>query len=134
MSPATPSGFRSRVKIKITPPNSRNQFPFSPNQSSSAYGIRAWAEISPANTAPEISEMPPAYANAIRLSAVTTSNESALTDRKLYAYSTPATPAMNAAMVNAASFTVRGLTAAAAAARSLERTASIRWPRRPRRT
>ena len=48
------------MKIKITPPNSRNQFPFSPNHLSSAYGISAWAEISPANTAPEISVMPPA--------------------------------------------------------------------------
>ena len=64
---------------------------------------------------------------------MTASNEAALTERKLYAYRTPATPAMNAAMVNAASFTARGLTAAAAAARSLERTASIRWPSWPRR-
>ena len=61
------------------------------------------------------------------------SNRSALTEPKLYAYSTPATPAMTAAMVNAYSFTVRGLIAAAAAARSLERTASIRWPSAPRR-
>ena len=40
---------------------------------------------------------------------------------------------MNAAMPNAYSFTVRGLIAAAAAARSLERTASIRCPSFPRR-
>ena len=40
---------------------------------------------------------------------------------------------MNAAMPNAYSFTVRGLIAAAAAARSLERTASIRCPSVPRR-
>ena len=56
-----------------------------------------------------------------------------LTEPKSNAYSTPATPAMNAAMVNAYSLTVRGLTAAAAAARSLDRTASIRWPSLPRR-
>ena len=36
-------------------------------------------------------------------------------------------------MLNADSFTVRGLIAAAEAARSLERTASIRWPSLPRR-
>jgi hypothetical protein len=64
---------------------------------------------------------------------VTASNRSALTEPKLYAYSTPATPAMNAAIPKAASFTVRGLMAAAAAARSLERTASIRCPSWPRR-
>src|ERR1700742_2147749 len=40
---------------------------------------------------------------------------------------------MNAAMVNAYSFTVRGLIAAADAARSLDRIASICWPSLPRR-
>src|ERR1700744_1239650 len=39
---------------------------------------------------------------------------------------------MNAAIVNAYSFTVRGLIAAADAARSLERMASICWPSLPR--
>src|SRR5580692_7557133 len=56
-----------------------------------------------------------------------------LTEPKSYAYSTPATPAMNAAIVNAYNLTVRGLIAAADAARSLDRTASIRWPSLPRR-
>ena len=42
-------------------------------------------------------------------------------------------PAMNELMPNAISLTLRGLTAAAAEARSLERTASIRWPMPPRR-
>ena len=60
MSPATPVGFCSRVKIRTTPPNSRNQFPSRPNQSCSAYGNSAWAEIRPAKTAPEMSVMPPA--------------------------------------------------------------------------
>ena len=58
--PATPSGFCSSVRISITPPNRRNQFPFRPNHLSSAYGNSACVEITPAKTAPEISEMPPA--------------------------------------------------------------------------
>jgi hypothetical protein len=48
------------VTIRITPPNSRNQLPLSPNHLSSAYGDSAWVEMNPANTAPEISVMPPA--------------------------------------------------------------------------
>ena len=43
-------------------------------------------------------------------------------------------PAMNAAMPKPASFVLRTLIPAAAAARSFERTASIRWPRLARRT
>ena len=58
-----------------------------PSHLSSAYGNSACVDIKPANTAPEISVMPPAYANAIRLSAVKGSNRSALTELKLYAYS-----------------------------------------------
>ena len=46
--------------MRMTPPNSRNQLPFRPNHLSRAYGIIAWAEIRPANTAPEMSVMPPA--------------------------------------------------------------------------
>src|ERR1700733_11723744 len=118
--------------IRIAPPNSRNQLPLIPNHLSSAYGNSAWVEIRPANTAPEISVIPPAYANAIRLSAVNTSNRSALTEPKLYAYSQAARPAIPALTPNAISLTMRGSIAAAAAARSFERTASIRRPRSPR--
>ena len=42
-------------------------------------------------------------------------------------------PAMNELIPNAASLTLRTLMPAAAAARSFERTASIRWPRFERR-
>src|ERR1700722_20366381 len=132
MSPATPDGFCSSVKMRMTPPNSWNQLPLSPNQTSSACGISPPAETRPAKIAPEMSVMPPAYANAISESAMITSYWFSLTEPKSNAYSTPATPAMNAAMVNAYSLTVRGLTAAAAAARSLDRTASIRCPSLPR--
>ena len=64
---------------------------------------------------------------------MTASNRSLLTEPKLYAYRHPATPAMAAEIMNAYSLTVRGLIDAAAAARSLERTASICWPSLPRR-
>ena len=55
------------------------------------------------------------------------------TEPKLYAYIAPATPAMNELIPNAAIFVRATLMPTAAAARSLERTASMRCPRPLRR-
>src|SRR5579875_932222 len=64
---------------------------------------------------------------------VTEPNRSELTVSKLYAYSAPHIPAISALTMNAVSLTRRTSMPAAEAARSLDRTASIRWPIAPRR-
>ena len=48
------------MKISSTPPNSRNQLPEIPSHLSSACGISASVEITPAKIAPDTSVMPPA--------------------------------------------------------------------------
>ena len=54
-----------------------------PNHFSSAYGINASTEMSPAKTAPETIVIPPTYAKAIRLSAVSAEKRPTVTELKL---------------------------------------------------
>ena len=54
-----------------------------PSHFSSAYGNSASTEISPAKIAPETIVIPPTYASAIRLSAVSAEKRLTVTELKL---------------------------------------------------
>jgi len=95
--------------------------------------IPAW-KSSPLITAPSHTAIPPRYAMAMRSSELTELNVVVSTPEIEYAKSVPPIPAMNAEMAKAMSFVPATFTPAAAAARSFDRTASIRRPSRERRT